>query len=82
VRAKHFYFDSSTHLLVEVDYFEKRSDGSSTAVRIQRSNWMKSGGQMVPGLITRLENGSPVTTLTVNSAVFSAQANDTEFSLQ
>lgn len=82
VRQKHFYFDSITHLLVEVDYLKKRADGSTAAVRVQRSNWTNISGQMIPGLITRIEDDKPVATFTAGNVAFSAKAADGEFSQQ
>jgi hypothetical protein len=80
VRQKHFYFDSGTHLLIEVDYLLTRSNGSTAGVRVQRSHWTTAGGQMVPGAITRLENGKIIASFTTTSAAFSPAAADGMFS--
>jgi 23S rRNA G2069 N7-methylase RlmK/C1962 C5-methylase RlmI len=82
VRQKHYYFDSKTHLLLEVDYLLKRSDGSTTGVRVQRSNWTSVNGQMVPGTVTRQEGGKTVFSFTASNATFSAATADGTFAAQ
>ncbi len=80
IRQKHYSFDSNTRLLIEVDYLVKRSDGSTVGVRVQRSNWNNVGGQLAPGTVTRVENGTTVFSLGSANATFSAAAADGAFS--
>lgn len=78
-RLKHYYFDSRTHLLLEVSYWLKHSDGSSAAVRIIRSNWTNVGGQFIPGDITRVENGKTLFTFTMSAVALSPAVQDGKF---
>jgi hypothetical protein len=80
MRQKHYYFDSTTRLLTEVDYILGGSGGSPVGVRVQRSNWNSVGGQLAPGTVTRIENGTTVFSLSSGSAAFSAAASDGTFS--
>jgi hypothetical protein len=79
MRQKHYYFDSTTRLLTEVDYLES-SDGATVGVRVQRSNWNSVGGQLAPGTVTRIENGTSVFSLGSATATFSPAAADGTFS--
>jgi len=79
MRQKHYYFDSTTRLLTEVDYLES-SDGATVGVRVQRSNWNSVGGQFAPGSVTRIENGITVFSLGSATATFSPAAADGTFS--
>ena len=78
-RVKHYFFDSTTRLLAEVDYFVKRADGSTAAVRVQRSNWTTVNGEKVPGTVTRIENGQVALSLSTSSQSFAAAGNDGTF---
>jgi hypothetical protein len=80
LRQKHFYFDSQNHLLSEVRYISTRADRSTAAVQVKRSGWRSVAGQMVPGTITRVENGSTVFVVQVVGASFRPAAQDNTFS--
>ena len=79
VRSKLYYFDWKTRLLVEVDYLQKRADGSIISVQVKQSNWTSVGGQLVPGTVVRYENGKSVFTFTASNAAFAAAATDSTF---
>lgn len=82
VRHKTYFVDSLTHQLVEVAYRAPRGDGSTSAVRVQYSNWTKIAGQSVPGTIKRVENGQAKFTLNISAASFSAKDQSNPFAAQ
>lgn len=63
--AKRYYFNSGTRLLERVRYDSAAGGG---AVEVEIGAWRKVGDQFVPGFIRRIENGTPVFTLTATSA--------------
>ena len=56
LQQKHFYFDSTTHLLSQVVYLTGTPQ-SPTRVQTTFTNWQMVNGTQVPGAITRTENG-------------------------
>jgi hypothetical protein len=77
-RPKKFYVNSDTMTLDLVKYQIERS-GSTFNVEIRFSNWSNANGQLVPALITRIENGQPVFTLSITGVSASAKADDGAF---
>jgi hypothetical protein len=76
-RQKHFYFDSSTGLLFKVVYLDATKGG--TRVETVFQNWKSVSGTVIPGLITRLENGAAKLTFTVTDVSVGATPNDNSF---
>ena len=80
LRQKHYYFDSVTHLPTLVRYRIKQSKGSLTAVETSRTDWIKAGGQQIPGTISRSEDGKNVFVFHATSVSLSPGADDGFFS--
>jgi hypothetical protein len=78
VQSKRFYFNSDTQLLEKVRYAIER-DGATVQVETRFGDWKTSEQQRFPARITRIENGKPVWTLSVASAVLSPMLNDGVF---
>jgi len=74
VRAKAYYFDSATKLLVKTMYVN-----GGTRVTTQFSNWTTRTGQSYPGKIIRTENGTTVFSFTSTAAAIAPLANDGTF---
>lgn len=77
-RTKHFYFNSNTHLLEKVRYGLER-DGIQINVKVEISDWQSVQGQQVPMRIVRIENDTPVLTLTLNSPSVTPRSTDESF---
>ena len=72
------YFNSKSLLLEEVHYSISR-DGVPIDVEIQIRDWSTLNDQRFPAYIARIENGQPVLTLTITSAVLGPQVDDAIF---
>jgi len=77
-RDKLFYVNSDTLLPERVRYQAMRA-GATMDVEVINASWQKVNGQHVPSLITRLENGEPVLTLTVTSVAIGPRLPDGVF---
>lgn len=75
---KLFYVNSDTLLPERVRYQTVRA-GAKVEVEVTTTSWQKVNGQQAPGLITRLENGKPVLTLTVTSVAIGPRLPDGVF---
>ena len=72
---KTYFLNSETAFLEQVRYRLTRA-GRTTEVFVRISNWQRFGGEWMPTVIERFENGSPVVTLSVNAVAFSPKTND------
>lgn len=72
--SKLFEFNSDSRLLDLVKYQIDRN-GSYVPVEVRLSNWQDTNGQKVARRIERLENGTTVMTLIINSVVFAPSTN-------
>ena len=77
-QAKIYYLNSDTLLLERVRYEDKNA---KTKIEVQFSAWQKVNGQLLPGQISRWEDGVIVTSLTISSATVGAKAADGIFVL-
>jgi hypothetical protein len=77
-QAKLYCFNSETQLLERVRYRHTRN-GSPVEVEIQIDDWRSTQAQQIPRRITRLENNSPVVTLTIASAMVTPRVADGVF---
>lgn len=75
-QTKVYYFNSDTHLLERIRY---RLANGLTEVEIRLKNWVEVQGQKLPGEIVRLENNTPVLTLTITSTGIGPRAADEIF---
>jgi hypothetical protein len=73
-RSKLYYVNSDT-LLVERVRYEGDRGGATVRVGVELE-WQDIGGQRVPKRITRTEDGRPVITLDINSAVIARREED------
>jgi hypothetical protein len=67
--AKLFYFNSDT-LMLDLVRYQVESRNGPVQVEVRLSQWQDVAGQNVPRRIDRLENGTVVMTLVINSAMF------------
>jgi len=72
--SKTYYFDSDSGLLEMVRYQIQRA-GIPVSIQITLRNWETESGETVARRIDRRENGAPVWSLTVNSAMV-GRSND------
>lgn len=81
-QTRQYFFNSDTQLLEAVKY-RVTNDGPETRVEVRLENWQQLNGQRFPSRIVRLENDSPVLTLTLNlaSITVSPRAEDGLFTL-
>jgi hypothetical protein len=75
VQHKLFYFNSDTLNLERVRYQIERNS-RTVKVEVQLGGWQRANGQRLQSSITRLEDGAPVLTLAIASAVLSQRQND------
>jgi hypothetical protein len=74
-RQKLYYFNSDSLLLERVRYKIERG-GEPIKVEVTIGGWRKVDGQQIPGNITRTEDGSPVLSLSITSAMITGKLND------
>ena len=67
--SKLFYFNSDT-LMLDLVRYQVESRNGPVQVEVRLSQWQDHAGQNVPRRIDRLENGTVVMTLVINSAMF------------
>jgi hypothetical protein len=76
-RWKCYYFNSDTGLLAMTQY----ADDAGRQVTTRFSNWTSVNGESYPQQIVRFENGTPVFTFNVTSAVIGAAVSDGLFQI-
>lgn len=74
-QPKAYGLNSDTLRLERVQYEIVRA-GGAVKVEVQVTNWQSVAGQLVPGKITRTENGAPVLTFVFTSASLGASLPD------
>lgn len=77
-QQKHFYFDSTTHLLSQVVYITGAPQ-SLIKVATTFTNWQLVNGIQVPGTIARTENGAHKLTFTTTQTTFGAALGSNTF---
>jgi len=77
-QTKSYYFNSATHLLDRVRY-ELNRDALTIKVEVLFKDWRLIQGQQLPATIVRLENNTPVATLTFISSMVSSAVEDGSF---
>jgi hypothetical protein len=80
-QPKFYFFNSDTLLLERVRYQIER-DGEPVEVEVLIGGWRNVDGQQIPGVITRIEGGAPVLSLSITSAAVGAKQNDGIFGAQ
>jgi hypothetical protein len=74
-QQKLYFFNSDSLLLERVRYKIERG-GESVNVEVVMRGWRKVDGQQIPGAITRTEEGAPVLSLSITSAMITGKLND------
>lgn len=76
-QTRQYLFNSETHFLEAVKY-RITIGGLESQVEVRLENWQQLNGQRFPSRIVRLENESPVLTLSLNlaSIIVSARVED------
>ena len=79
-QQKHFYFDSTTHLLNQVVYI---TGTPQNPVKVQTTfaNWQLVNGTQVPGTITRSENGGQKLTFTATQTTIGPALGPSTFEI-
>ena len=80
-QTKLYYFNTDTRLLEKVQYQLARN-GGQVAVEVRLGGWHEVQGQKLPASIVRLENNSPVLTVTITSTSIAQRADDGIFGAQ
>lgn len=76
-----YYFNSGTRLLEKIQYQLVRN-GAEARVEVRLGGWHEVQGQMLPASVVRLENDSPVLTLSITSTSIAPRAADGIFGNQ
>jgi outer membrane lipoprotein-sorting protein len=74
-QTRQYFFDSDTQVLTLVRYRTVKN-GAENAVEVRFENFQRNLGQLFPMRIVRLENGTPVVTLTISSVTVGPRLDD------